>query len=280
MKKIKVLDLKKIIEPIWAHKPGFGINPKTGKLNKQKILEQSTTPEDPLILKKLEIKRKDKVLAIAGFYASWASKIQEAGAIVSYSDISNSMVNHVKKKVKIRFFEYITSNYELIPKDIEKYDWTFVFEACNGSQGLPIAYLRSLLNKKGGIFVYYDREGKDNISTGNKPRLYPAIVKTLAALYNTKCSIKKVYFEGHAKGKSFSKLPHMVFWILTNQEARQKAFFDLEVIDLTSKKRIINIKKESQLLKINPKELKDSLKRIVTISKLIKQDFTKKLEVK
>ncbi|MCX6741743.1 MAG: hypothetical protein NTX24_01030 [Candidatus Pacearchaeota archaeon] len=278
--KFSVLNLKKIIEPIWAHRPGFGINPKTGKSRKQNILEQSTTPQDKRILEKLKIKKKDKVLAIAGFYASWASKIQEAGAIVSYSDISSSMVNYVKKKIKIRFFEYITANYELIPKAVKKYDWTFVFEACNGSQGLPIAYLRSLLNNKGGILVYYDREGKDNVSTGNKPHLYPAIVTTLAKLYNTKFLIKKIYFEGHTRITPISKIPHMVFWLFTNQEARQKALLDLNTIDLIFNKRNINLKEDSRKLNISPNELKDSLKRISQLSKLIKKEFTKTIEVK
>lgn len=278
--KINILDIKKVIKPTWAFNAGFGINPKTGRFRKQKILEQATTPEDKKLLKKLKINKNDRVLAIAAYYASWASKIKQAGAMVSYSDISSSMVNYAKKKVKTRFFEYIKSNYELIPENPEKYDWTFTFEACGGNQGLPIAYLRSLLNKKGGILVYYPRKGKGKKVTGNKSKTYPTIVKTLAKLYKTKFLIKKVYFNGHAKGKPFSKIPHRVFWLFTNQKARQKVLFDLKIIDLISTKRKINLEKESKLLKINKKDLEDSLKRIFQLSKLIKPDFMKKLEIK
>jgi len=41
---MKIPNLKKIIQPNWAHKPGYGMN-KEG-LKKQKVVEQATTPED------------------------------------------------------------------------------------------------------------------------------------------------------------------------------------------------------------------------------------------
>lgn len=275
-----ILDIKKITKPTWKHNAGFGINHKTGRFRKQKILGQATTPEDPQILSKLKISKKDKVLAIAAYYASWASKIKEAGADVVYSDISRSMVNYAKKHVKIRFSGYIQSNYELIPKETNEYDWTFTFEACGGEQGLPIAFLRSLLNKKGGILVYYDRKKEERVRIGGKPRTYPKIVKTLAKLYSTKFLIKQVYFKGHVKGHPISQVKHMVFWIFTNQRAQKLAFLDLKIIDLISKKRAISIKQESKVLKIPEKELKDSLNRLFALSWIIKQEFMKRIVIK
>ncbi len=278
--KLQVLDIIKITKPTLSHNPGFGMNALTGRFRKQRILEQATTPEDKRLLEKLKIKKKDKVLSIATYYASWASKIKQAGARVSYSDISKSMVQYAKTKVKTKFFEYIQSNYEYISKEPSVYDWTFTFEACGGEQGLPVAYLRSLLNNKGGILVYYDRKGKYRIKTGSKHRTYPNIVKTLAKIYCTKYIIKKISFEGYPKGKAPAKVPHMVFWIFTNKEARNKASLDIRIIDLISNKRTIDLEKESKMLGIDKQGLKDSLKRISQLSNIVKKEFVKFIEVR
>lgn len=114
---MKIPNLKKILKPRWAHKPGFGMTEKY-VLHKRESLQQSSAPEDSNLLKKLKIKRGDKVLAIAGYYASWASEIARLGAKVDYSDISRSIVNWTKKKYGKLFRKYICSNYELIPKKI------------------------------------------------------------------------------------------------------------------------------------------------------------------
>ena len=90
--RIKIPNLKEILKPRWAHKPGFGMRGGC-KLIKREGSEQATTPEDPKLLDKLGIKKKEKVLAIAAYYASWASQIAKAGARVDYNDISKEMVN-------------------------------------------------------------------------------------------------------------------------------------------------------------------------------------------
>lgn len=246
-------DLKKIIQPIWEHKPGYGVN-KEGWI-KLKICEQAVIPEDPRILEKLGIKKGDKVLAIAGYYATWASFLARKGAKVDYSDISKSMVSHVKKNVKVKFGRYICSNYELIPKKEKEYDWTFTFEACGGSQGLPIAYLRSLLNKKGGILVlFYEKGGR----MGSKWKRYPMIVKTLANVYGARFDIKELNIIGHKKGKERSSLLHRVYVLKTNARARKIAREDLKALASNNYS-------------------KDSLKRLSKVARLIKPEFLKEL---
>jgi len=111
---------------------------------------------------------------IAGYYGTWASKIAEAGAEVYYSDISRPMVRYARKKYGCLFRDYICSNYEFMPKHAREYDWTFTFEACGGSQGLPIAYMRSLMNNKGGIIVLFWNE-KEPERMGESQRLTPEL---------------------------------------------------------------------------------------------------------
>ncbi|MDD5178197.1 MAG: hypothetical protein PHT54_02855 [Candidatus Nanoarchaeia archaeon] len=250
-----VPDLKKIIQPTWSHKLGYGIN--QGGWFKVKIASQAVTPEDPKILDKLGIKKGDKVLAIAGYYANWASWLAKNGAKVDYSDISRQMVNYVKKNVKTKFGKYICSNYELIPKKEKEYDWTFTFEACGSTQGLPIAYLRSLLNNKGGILVlYYEKGGH----MGGKWRRYPNLVKNLSKIYKIRYTIKELKIKGHKKGKKTSYLLHRVYTIKTNNRAREMAKEDLKSLE-------------------SNKFSKESIRRLVKLSKSIKREFLKEIKL-
>jgi len=274
--KLKIPDLNKIIKPIWKHEAGYGL--KQGKFYKQSVAEQGTAPEDQKLLDKLGIKKKEKVLAIAGYYGSWASEIKRLGAKVDYNDISRSMVNYVKKNQR-KFDKYICSNYELIPKKSGEYDWTFTFEACGGKQGLPIAYLRSLLNKKGGILVLYFRD-EEKYKMGGKLKSFSAIVKIISSTYYTSFSIKKKLIKARRKNIFKGNLPHMIYILRTNKSARNKAFLDLKVLDYLKKKRMINSDVDSKNLKIKEKELKDSIKRLSRISKLIDEKFNKTIELK
>jgi len=280
MKILKIPDFEKILKPIWSHKAGYGWSAELNDWRKQKIKEQATTPEDLLLLKKLGVKKKEKVLAIAGYYASWASKIKDAGADVTYSDISASMVNFAKKEVKTRFSKYIHSNYELIPKRKDEYDWTFTFEACGGEQGLGIAALRSLLNRKGCIFVYYMRIGKQKISTGSKSRTYPRIIRTIAQIYGAKYKIKKINFRAHRKSHAPRVMPHMVFFLFTNQQAKKDAELDLKVLEYTKNKKEMTLEGDCSKFKVTALELKNSLKRLNRLIPLMKREFVKKIKVK
>lgn len=258
--KIKIPNLKEILKPRWEHKPGFGMNEEF-ILHKRKSFQQSTAPEDPNLLKKLGIKKNEKILVVAGYYASWASALARLGAKVEYSDISKSLVNWSKKKYGKLFRKYICSNYELIPKKPEEYDWTFTFEACGGGSGLPVAYLRSLLNKKGGILVYHLRYGKAKEKMGSKPKRYPLIVKTLAKVYGAKYKIKKIRVKSHRFGKPTKMIAHKIYIIKTNKKARKMAGEDLATLEVG-------------------KGSKESIKRLNKLTKIIDDKFIKEIEIK
>lgn len=268
--KIKIPNLKEILKPENSHEPGYGICTHTGEFFKQTILEQGSTPEDRELLKKLGIKKNEKILAIAGYYASWASFIKSLDAMVDYSDISSSMVKWAKNKYKKLFRKYIVSNYELIPEKEKEYDWTFTFEACGGKRGLCIAYLRSLLNNKGGILVLLIREEKPE-NMGSKLKQYPTIVETLSKIYDCKYSVEIKKIKGHVKGKESSVLEHQISKIITNNKARELVKKDLEILDYLKDKKKIIIKDKNTL---------SSIKRLNKLTKIIEDKFVKEIEIK
>jgi len=253
----KIPNLKEILKPRWSHNPGEGVNQKGW--HKQETRQQSSAPEDSNLLRKLGIKKREKVLAIAGYYASWASEIARLGAKVDYSDISSSMVKWAKRKYGKLFGKYLCSNYELIPKNTNEYDWTFTFEACGGGSGLPIAYLRSLLNKKGGILVLHMRYGEARKKMGGKPRTYPLIIKTLSKVYGAKYKIKGIKIRSHRFNKPMKMISHKIFIVKTNEKARNLAKQDLDALSSN---------------KFNP----ESLKRFNHFSKAIAEEYIKFLK--
>jgi hypothetical protein len=267
--KLKIPNMKEILKPESAHKPGYGMNT-LGEFHKQNIWEQGSTPEDRNLLKKLGIKKGGKILSIATYYASWASFIKRLGTKVDYSDISSSMVKWAKKKYNKLFRKYITSNYELIPKKEKEYDWTFTFEACGGKRGLPIAYLRSLLNNRGGILVLLIRKETPE-KMGSKFQQYPLIVKTLAKIYGCKFSVEIKKIKGHVKGKQSSVLEHQICKILTNEKARKTAKADLATLNyIRNKRKII----------ISDKDMLNSIKRLSKLTQIIDDKFTKNIVIK
>lgn len=255
VKSYKIPNMKEILKPRWAHKPGFGMKEKF-VLHKRESFQQSTAPEDPNLLKKLGIKKGEKVLAIAGYYASWASELAKLGAKVDYSDISKSLINWSKKKYNKLFRKYICGNYELIPQKFNEYDWTFTFEACGGGSGLPIAYLRSLLNRKGGILVYHLRYGTAKRKMGSKPKRYPLIVKTLSQIYNTNYKIKEIRVKSHRFEKPTKMIAHRVHIIKTNKKARELAQKDIQALS-------------------SNKFSEENLERLNRLSKIISDEYLK-----
>lgn len=278
---MRIANIKKIVKPVWAHKPGYGMGERGGKRVhlKQDVLEQGTTPKDSKLLNKLGIRAGDKVLSVAGYYATWASAIKNAGAKVDYSDVSMPIVNWVKKNVGNKFGKIICSGYEKIPREPLEYDWTFTYEACGGGRGLPIAYLRSLLNKKGGILMMLLDESHVRANQ-NKVKRYPAIVKNLAKVYGIGFKVERKKIWARRKARPFQMYKYLICTVLTNDSAREKAEMDLRVLDYSSGKSVIDIEKCSRKLKISVKELKSSLRRLGQLSKSHGEDMVKDVEVR
>lgn len=262
---MKIPNLKKILEPLWAHNPGEAVN-QTG-WHKHEVLMQGSRPVDPNILDKLGIKKGEKVLAIAGYYGDWAYALQKNGIKVDFSDVSKSIVNWVKKQKDRKFEKYFVSGYELLPKKEKEYDWTFTYEACGGGQGLPLAYLRSLLNKKGGILVLFFRPD-DPEKMGSKLKRYPLIVKQLAKAYDGKAIVVRKKIKAHRKNLPIKNHTYIIHKILTNNKARELAKKDIEFLWKIGNKKTLS------------KEYKDSVKRLSILAKAMNDKFRKEVEIK
>jgi len=259
MKSYKVPNMREILKPRWSHKPGFGMS-EPFVLHERESFQQSTAPNDKALLRKLSMKKGEKILSIASYYASWASEIAKLGIEVDYSDISKSMTRWAKREYGQLFGKYVASGYELIPKKEKEYDWTFTFEACGGGSGLPIACLRSLLNKKGAVLVYHVRARKNKKMMGNKPKTYPLTAKVLSKVYGASYKIKKVKIKSHKFEEPDKMIAHVVVIIKTNEKARRLALKDVNA------------------LIFNKFDL-DTLKRLNAFSEAVKDFYIKKLKV-
>lgn len=277
--KFQIPNLKEILKPEWSHNVGYGV--KGREKSKLNALEQGTTPHDKNLLRKLGIKNKERILVIAGYYASWAQALEKTGAKVDYSDISKEIVNWVKKNEKTKFNNYICSNYELIPGREKEYDWTFTYEACGGGRGLSIAYIRSLLNSKGGILAIHLGDKKHQIANASKIKRYPNIVQTLSNIYNAKFFVNKKQINAHKRGeKNIETYEFLISKIKTNNSARRKARLDMNILDYISNKKKIDLEKDSKKLNLRKAELKDSLERLNKLKQIINQKFLRELNCK
>lgn len=271
--KIRIPDVDEIIaNPEARFFKGFYT--KEGNFQKKMIKTQATLPTDKKLLNKIGLKRNDKILVIAGYYGDWAKALAKAGVIVHYSDVSISLLNWCKKNLKEKNIKkYILSDYVLIPSKKLEYDWTFSFEPIGAKQGLPIAMLRSLLNKKGGKLVVYPRIISEDCGKHFKSsRKLSKIVKCLSKAYKTRYKISKKLIRGKAqKGEKLVK-KHVIVTIFTNDSARRKVELDLKVLGLIKKRKL----KSSEL----SKEIIQSLKRIDKLTKVIDKNFVKKVTIK
>lgn len=246
-----VPDLLKIRKktPLW--KPGF-IPIKNQQ--EKRPLSQSTIPNGKLILKKLGLKPKEKILSIASNHGNWAKAIQDSGCIVDYNDYSRFFIDYVKKRMK--FNKFIQGSFTDIPSQIMKYDWSFSYEPVEGRKSLPLAMVRSLLNKKGGIVMYYNR-----LQSG-KAKNFPKMVKIVAETYQIDYEAKSedisaVYFDGKKAKNKFK-----IFILKTNALARKKAKKDLYVLECLAKKKTL-------------KNVDESLARLNKLSVLFREAFLK-----
>ncbi len=137
---------------------------------------------------------------------------------------------------------------------------------------MPIAYLRPLLNNKGGVLVIVIRKGTH---AGGKAKNYPGLIKKLSTIYNTAYNTKEIRVNTSEKGKYAGKLPHRVYKIKTNNSAREKAGLDLRILFFLKDKRAVNLEKASEKLKMTKKELKSSILRLNKITGILGDKFVK-----
>ena len=251
MKMKQIPDLKKIIVKAIKYKEGTRLDNITGKFVKKHRKEQSSHPKDKSLLKKLRISKGDKVLSLASYYASWAEEIAKLGCKVDLNDVSKSLLDFCRKNKK-KFNKYILADYSTLPKKMNEYDWSFTYEAVGGKQGLPIACIRGLMNKKGVIITTRTE------APGSKVYQYPKIAKALSKIYKIKSYVYKFNVLSVIPREK-RKWEILCCIMKTNKKAQQMAKKDIEVL---------NKKKFS-------KKDKDSIIRLSKAAELIKPEFRK-----
>jgi len=256
---------------------------KDGKFHEKIIKTQATLPDDKNLLSKIGLGKNEKILFIAGYYGNWAKSLARAGIIVSYSDVSRNLVNHAKKSLREKNIkEYICSDYTLIPSKSLKYDWTFSFEPIGTKQGLPIAMLRSLLNKKGGKLVVYPRviEEMDRSKHYKSSRPLTKIVRILFKTYKANYRINKKIIEGKSQKSVKLKKKHVIITIFTSNLIRKKVEFDLKLLSFLKNKKIIRISDLCNNFNTSEKEIIQSLRRLEKITKVLDRKFIKRIVIK
>ena len=190
--------------------------------------EQTIAPKSKGLSKKLGIKRGSRILVLAGCFGDWADALARDGNRVVYSDVSADMVRGIKESEKGKKFESVrVFEASQWPRKSMRYDWSFSFEPIPiPYRGLHLALMRSLLNRKGAKLVYgelfYDgaqKTGKD--------------VEEIARLYGARYVKQVVKIEDVRGGEH----EITVFTLKTNEEARRKAWIDVQVLKEVRRKR-------------------------------------------
>lgn len=204
----------------------------------------------------LGLREGERVLCIAAFFADWAKALKEGGLIVDYNEVSREILDYVK--ARMNFNEFILSDYVYVPRKKDYYDWTFSFEPVGAKAGLPIAILRSLLNKKGCKLVIFPRL-KGGKPVGKKTENFPKILHTFTKVYGVETKIEDVFIASHKIGGKNIESSHRVFTIFTDENAKKLAEKDLEVL--------FN----------NEKGNREVLQRLQALGSLLKEEYRKML---
>jgi len=216
LKDMLIPSLKKIskIAENWSAASAYDNGKKIIKKNRS----QRTIPCDEDLLKKLGLRKSEKILVFAGYYGEWANELANAGCRVVYSDVSKSLTEYARRKYP-RIKRAVCRDYIWLPEKEKEYDWSFSFEPVGGKQGLVIAIIRGLMNNKGVKIVHYPRE--------NKPGDAYLRYKLVARVYGCGFGRKKVYIAGRDQLGEELAGKHVVTSLFTNNNVRALVRADL-----------------------------------------------------
>lgn len=210
--------------------------------------KHSFSPKDPVLLKKIGIKEKDRVYYFAGFEGSWAKAIASFGPEVTFTDISKHYVEKAKES-GFRYQRVLRKEAGRYPRKPLRYDWSFSFEPFPVLRDNPLMpVMRGLLNKKGLKFVVFGKGWKKPIKHYLNSKIFP-----LCNLYGAKLVFSETKTKGKTPGSAEKNASLMIVTVHSNNNARQKAWLDLLV-----RKRIRFLKMKSVDKAVLEALLKDS----------------------
>ena len=183
------------------------------------LLHQATRPKDQDLLDKVGLSSGEDVLFFAGYHGDWPYALSRAGCNVTYIDLSDGLVELVRRNGRGRnFVEIFAADGGQHPNMAAAYDWSMSFEPLpmRDTDSLHRALERSLLNRKGGkIVVRPKTEG-----------LIIPIVESFAAEKGAEYRLDRINISAKRKyGLSVESIPHTVLTVETNDELRREAYF-------------------------------------------------------
>lgn len=190
------------------------------------LIHQGSRPIDGDLLAKIGLSAGESIFFYAGYHGDWASAIGSLGCSVTYSDLSQGLVNMMRHDPRSRHFsDIMVANGAAYPQSPFHYDWSVTFEPVPmaGHKTLYDALARSLLNSKGGKLIF--RASKRDIYSRSLARLsdrYGVVIETSPAeiASKRKFGIKKI------------PLKYTVHTILTNDAARVEVLKIISEADL------------------------------------------------
>ena len=235
--------------------------------------QQRTNPEVKGLLNILGLKESQKVLCVAGHKATWALALAKAGLKVSYSELSEELTKYVERNVKHKNIKkYISANYILFPSKLNEFDWTFTFEAVG-----PRAFisLLSLQNTQGGKYVIWDQDKHAERKLNDLSKTMDLCKK----IYKAKGSIISRQILSEIRTGEKKKRKHHVATIQTSDKIQKMIDLDLKVFKYFYKRKTASISELRTLMVCSEKEIKASIKRVSSWSKLFDEKLLKNVSI-
>jgi hypothetical protein len=234
---------------------------------------QRTNPDYKKLASILGMKKSESVLFLAGHKGTWSLALAKAGLRVTYSELSKEIKNWVQKNVKHKnIVNCIQANYVLMPSKILEYDWSFTFEAVGPKEFI---ILRSLLNKKGGKYVVWNKSKhvRDKIKN---------IVKTIKLcekLYNAKFKKQTKNILSKDRNMENKLRNHTVLTIITNEYARRAIKEDFDLLAILKNKRKTNISWLTKKVGKSEQQINNSFKRLQKWAGLFESRYKKEITI-
>ncbi len=232
---------------------------------------QTTVPKAERLSKAIGIRKGSRVLFFAGCYGDWPLALSKEN-IVTYADASPEMAKLQREKGRGKNFEGIrileASQWPRTPK---KYDWSISYEPVPLHKPvLALAGLRSLLNNRGAKIIFV---GNYFLETQDRTR---TVFDAIKSVYGCEWSRSRPTIEDiHGKKQNLT-----VYTLLTNENARKKAWVDIQVMKAlragkakeTSRNRSVGALLKTERVKrlgLGYKQLVESLQRLQKLAEAV-----------
>ena len=251
-KKFVIPSIRKLLEDVEGERRVWN---KTYEFNKFKVDSVTSFKPRKIPYKKLGIKEKDHLLFVCGGLGGFARKAAEDGHYVEYVDVSEKVVDFLRKKIKKsreKILTRVQPTEELSARSLAKPPIVIGMEPYPlmlEPENAFLFLLRTFANGRGGLLIERDRIGD----------YFKEFLSKLKRRYGFELEEGKTRLldeNGQAITLAYLK-------IMPERKARIKAFHDLQVIyTLDNMEKDVSLKKLIESSGLQKKDVIASLKRI------------------